>query len=47
MTARRDALERLDAIVSLAEEVRAAARAAQDAVSKIISEPPQPERNQQ
>ena len=42
MTAKREAIERLDDIVSLAERVIAKARAAQDAVYIIEAAPPEP-----
>lgn len=43
MSAKRDAIERLDDIVSLAERVIVKARAAQDAMA-TIDEPAPPER---
>ncbi len=43
MTAKREAVERLEDIVTLAERVIAKARAAQAAVANI-DEPPPPER---
>ena len=43
MSAKRDAIERLDDIVSLAERVIVKARAAQDAMATIEDAPPERE----